>query len=348
MLIELIQETPAGLYCEPGDFYVDPWLPVARAIVTHAHADHARPGQGRYLTTVEGQNVLRVRVGASAQIDTLPFGEPILVHDVRVSLHPAGHILGSAQLRLERHGHVCVVSGDYKTEPDSTCQAFELVKADTFITESTFGLPIYRWPRHETLWQEINDWWRTNAVEGRTSIVFAYALGKAQRVLMGLDVTIGPIFGHGAVEIMNTAYRQSGVSLPATRYVGDTGPDQNWERALVIAPPLAMGSVWLRRFGDISTAFVSGWMLVRGTRRRRSVDRGFPLSDHADWPALQSVIRESGAERIYVTHGHVTPMVRWLRERGVDAHALRTEFEGEQDDGGTLDATDNGAELSSG
>lgn len=340
----LIRETPEGLYCEAGDFHVDPWLPVPRALVTHAHADHARPGSGRYLTTVDGRTVLEARLGPAATIDTLSYGATMVHNGVAISLHPAGHILGSAQIRIEHRGQVCVISGDYKCEADPTCREFELVRCHTFATESTFGLPIYRWPPERAIFEAINAWWRENADEGRASLVFAYALGKAQRVLAGIDPTIGPIFCHGAVDVMNGAYRASGVALPAAPHVGAAARDQDWRRALILAPPLAMGSLWLRRFGEISTAFVSGWMLLRGARRRRTVDRGFALSDHADWPALQQTIRATGAAQVLVTHGQVFPMVRWLNEQGIRSAPLKTEFEGEQDEGEPVTAGE-GAET---
>lgn len=337
-LDELIRETPQGLYCEVGDFHVDPWLPVPRAVVTHAHADHARPGCERYLTAEEGVLVLRKRVGEGSVIDSLRYGETRNFNGASLSLHPAGHVLGSAQVRIEHQGRVCVVSGDYKTDADPTCREFEPIRCHDFVTESTFGLPIYRWPKQEEIWRGINDWWRSNAEEGRASIVFAYALGKAQRVLAGVDAGIGPIFCHGAVEILNAAYRESGVSLPPAMHAGAAAKNQDWSRALILAPPLAMGSVWLRKFGDASSALVSGWMLLRGARRRRAVERGFPLSDHADWPGLQSAIQATSAERVFVTHGQVGAMVRWLTEQGIPAFPLRTEFEGEQDEGGGEDA----------
>lgn len=294
----LLQETASGLYCEAGNFYVDPWRPVARAILTHAHADHARRGSDEYLGAEDGRSVLEALLGRTAALQTLPYGETISLNGVRVSLHPAGHILGSAQVRLEYRGHICVISGDYKTEPDPTCRPFEVVRCHTFVTESTFGLPIYRWPAQESICMAVNDWWRSNVSQNRVSIVFAYALGKAQRVLAGLDLSIGPIYCHGAVATMNAAYRAAGVGLPAAHYTGALGREHDWTGALVIAPLSAMGSIWLRRFGEISSAFVSGWMLVRGARRRRTVDRGFPLSDHADWPALQETIRATGAKRV--------------------------------------------------
>ena len=252
--------------------------------------------------------------------------------DVSVSFHPAGHVLGSAQIRVERQGEVWVVSGDYKLAPDPTCAPFEPVLCQTFVTESTFGLPIFRWPDQSQVLASIHDWWRGNQERGKCSMIFAYPLGKSQRVLAGLNPEIGPIFCHGAVENMNRVYRASGVDLPPTGYPGDQPRGYDWTRALVIAPPSAQGSTWMRRFGAVSTAFVSGWMRIRGTRRRRSIDRGFVLSDHADWPGLQQAIQESGAECVLVTHGYRQPMVRWLLEQGRESRALETRFEGEREE----------------
>lgn len=330
----LLQMTQNGLYCAAGDFYVDPWQGVERAIVTHAHSDHAYPGSQRYLAAAAGEHVLRARLGDEATILSLPYGESIHVNGVRVSLHPAGHILGSAQVRIEYGGEVWVVSGDYKTGHDATCAAFEPLTCHTFISEATFGLPIYRWPAQSIIFAEINNWWRTNQADGRASVLFAYALGKAQRVLAGVDAGIGPIFVHGAVHAINKAYSAGGVALPSTTHVQDyaarTGAKADWSSALIIAPPSAQATPWLQRFGPLSTAFASGWMRVRGQRRRRSVDRGFVLSDHVDWPSLLHVIAETQAERILVTHGSVAPVVRWLREHGTDAYGLDTHF-GEQE-----------------
>lgn len=328
----LVKTTSRGLYCPRGDFYVDPWRPVDRAVITHAHADHARPGHQHYLTTEAGQYVLQTRMGPQAVIDTVAYGDPVSLNGVRISLHPAGHVLGSAQVRIEYRGEICVVSGDYKTDTDQTSCGFEVVPCNTFITESTFGLPVYRWPSQTTVVTQMNEWWRENAESGRPTVLFAYAFGKAQRVLAGLDPDIGPIFCHGAVERLNADYRRAGIDLPPTAYAGRAGERRDWSRAMIVAPPSAMGTTWLRKFGDFSSGFASGWMLIRGTRRRRSVDRGFVLSDHADWDGLQTTIKATGAERVLVTHGHVATMVRWLSEQGVDAAPLATEFEGEQDD----------------
>src|SRR5437764_6884491 len=244
----LLTPTDDGLYCPPGDFHVDPWKPVPRAVVTHAHSDHARWGCAHYLAAAAGEHVLRARLGPAAHIHPLPYGEPVTIRGVKVSFHPAGHILGSAQVRLEHRGEVWVVSGDYKTEPDATCAPFEPVRCHVFVSESTFGLPIYRWPPQAEVFGEINAWWRANQAAGKATLLFGYALGKAQRLLAGLDPSIGPIFCHGAVEKLNTAYRASGVHLPPTKYAA-TVKGVDWSQALVVAPPSAHGTPWARKFG---------------------------------------------------------------------------------------------------
>ena len=324
-MTDLVIVRPQGLYCVPGDFYIDPWRPVARAVITHAHADHARVGHGHYLAAAAGVGVLRARLG-QIHIDGLAYGERVLHNGVAVSLHPAGHVLGSAQVRIEHRGEVWVASGDYKIEPDATCAPFEPVRCDTFITESTFGLPIYRWRPQREVYDDINQWWRKNAAEGRASVLFCYAFGKAQRILSGLDPAIGPVICHGAAQALNQVYRAAGVALPPTRLVTEVADKADLKRALVIAPPSAAGSPWIKRFGDYSDAFASGWMLLRGARRRRGVDRGFVLSDHADWPGLMQAVEATGAERVIVTHGAIPVMVRWLRQNGWQAGAFDTEY----------------------
>jgi putative mRNA 3-end processing factor len=328
----LLRITDRGLYCEAGDFFIDPWQPVDRAVITHAHGDHARWGSRYYLGSEEGMRVLRTRLGADASIQPVAYGEPVHLNGVRVSLHPAGHILGSAQIRVEHSGEVWVASGDYKSDPDSTCSPFEIVRCHTFITESTFGLPIYRWRLQSEVFAEMRDWWSANARAGRASIIFAYALGKAQRVLAGFTgAEIGPIFTHGAVERLTRDYRESGVGLPQTRHASEMPRGHDFGGSLIIAPPSAAGSTWLRRFGAASPAFASGWMQIRGARRRRSVDRGFVLSDHVDWPALLATIEATGAEHVWVTHGFREPVVRWLLERGIDAMSVASHWEGEEE-----------------
>jgi putative mRNA 3-end processing factor len=322
---DLVVQRPEGLYCPPGDFYIDPWRPVARAVITHAHADHARYGHGHYLAAAPAEGVLRSRLG-EITLQTLPYGEAIEHHGVRVSLHPAGHVLGSAQVRLEHRGRVWVASGDYKVAPDPTCAPFEPVRCDVFITESTFGLPIYRWRPDAELFAEINAWWARNVATGRASVIGCYSFGKAQRVLAGVDPTIGPIIVHGAVRPLNDAYRAAGVALPDTRMVTEVTGRAELRRALVLCPPSAVASTWLRRFGDANTAFASGWMQLRGARRRGGYDRGFVVSDHADWPGLLSAIHATGAQRVIVTHGSVPVMVRYLQELGLEAEGFDTEY----------------------
>lgn len=334
---DLVVSRPEGLYCPPGDFFVDPWRPVERAVITHAHGDHARHGHAKYLAAADGATVMRVRL-PDADLATLAYGETLRIGDATVSLHPAGHVLGSAQVRIEHAGEVWVVSGDYHVTGDTddarernpTCASFEPVRCHCFITESTFGLPIYRWAPQAAVFADIDAWWSANAEAGRASLLLGYALGKAQRLLAGVDASIGPIVVHGAVDTLVRAYRAAGVALPPTHLVTELDA-ASLRRCLVIAPPSVQRSPWLRRFGDQSDAFASGWMQVRGTRRRRAVDRGFALSDHADWPGLQRAIAATGAQRVIVTHGFEAEMVRWLRERGYEAGAFATEF-GDRDD----------------
>ena len=325
--------TDAGFYCAAGDFYIDPWLPVPRALITHAHGDHARPESLAYLAAAEGLPLLRARLGTEATIDTMRYGEVRRIGSVDVSFHPAGHVLGSAQIRVAHAESVTVVSGDYKLARDPTCTPFEPVRCDTFFTESTFGLPIFRWDDSATTLRAIVTWWEGNRADKKASVLFAYALGKAQRILAGLielgGALPGPVFCHGAVERMNAAYRDAGVALPPTIAVADAPADMQWEQALIIAPPLAQGSPWMGRFEPYRTAFASGWMAIRGTRRRRNFGRGFVLSDHADWDELNRAIDASGANEVRVTHGFRDELARWLTERGRAARGLETPFEGE-------------------
>ncbi len=331
----LLRPTPAGLWCEAGGFYLDPWQPVDRAVLTHAHADHARPGSGAYLATDVSLPILRRRLGEDARLEGTAYGEVRRIGDVDVSLHPAGHVLGSAQVRLARGGEVWVVSGDYKRAPDPTCAPFEPVRCDVFVTEATFGLPIYRWRPPDEVAAEILAWWDAAREAGRPAVLFAYALGKAQRVLAELArLTDRTVWLHGAVDAIVGIYRDAGVAMLPTARVSDAPAGHKFAGDLVIAPPGPGGGPWMKRFPGAETAMASGWMRIRGARRRQSVDRGFVLSDHADWPALLQSIDESGAERILVTHGAPEPLVRWLVEGGRDARVLPTAWEGETDEVG--------------
>jgi putative mRNA 3-end processing factor len=328
---DLIVQRPEGLYCPPGDFYIDPWRPVSRAVITHAHADHARRGHAHYLAATAARGLMRARLG-DVTLQCLDYGQSIVHHGVRLSLHPAGHVLGSAQVRLEHGGQVWVASGDYKVNPDPTCTPFEPVRCDVFITESTFGLPIYRWHSDDELFGQINAWWAANAAQGRASVLMGYSLGKAQRLLSGLDPAIAPILVHPAVEAINRVYREGAVALPTTGALPSSSAAAKAAAlagAVLLCPPNALTPALLRRLGDVSTAFASGWMQLRGGRRRAGYDRGFALSDHADWPGLQAAIAATGAQRVIVTHGSVAVMVRHLLERGLQAQAFETQYGGE-------------------
>lgn len=320
----LLQPRREGLYCPAGDFYIDPMLPVARAVVTHAHGDHARAGSAQYHVAAVGLGLMRERLGVDAAIVTHDYGERFALGDVEVSLHPSGHVLGAAQVRMESDGRVVVVSGDYKRDPDPTCAPFEAVPCDVFVTESTFGLPIYHWPPMDEVAREILAWVEDCTARGVPAVLFCYALGKAQRVLAELArITTRKAFLHGAMLRLVQAYREAGVVMLDTEAVSDSASGRDFAGELVLAPPSAAGSPWMKRFGKASTGFASGCMQVRGNRRRRGYDRGFVVSDHADWDGLLRSVQESGASRIYVTHGDGDALVRYLRESGHDALPLK-------------------------
>jgi putative mRNA 3-end processing factor len=264
----------------------------------------------------------------------VPYGEPFRLGAVTVSFHPSGHVLGAAQVRLEAGGEVWVVSGDYKRAPDPTCAPFEPVPCDVFITEATFALPLYRWHDARTVVSDVLAWWDANREAGVASVLFAYAMGKAPRVLAELAALTAPdrtVLVHGAVEGLVELYREAGVRMLPTARVSETARGRSFAGELILAPPAAGGSTWMRRFGPHETALASGWMRVRGTRRRKGLDRGFTLSDHADWPALLRTIEETGARRVFATHGYADELSRYLRERGYEAAALPTPFQGEAD-----------------
>jgi putative mRNA 3-end processing factor len=259
-----------------------------------------------------GGHLLRARVEGPVQ--TAAYGERLTLGDTVVSLHPAGHILGSAQVRVEHRGKVWVVSGDYKLAPDPTCAAFEPLRCHTFVTESTFGLPVFRWPAEADVVAEIHQWWRDNRAAGKTSVLFAYPLGKAQRVLTALDTSIGPYWAHDSVERYSRAYRAQGIAIP---------PQGEHDGAsLIVAHP-----GYEHRGGRVSTAMVSGWMRIRGPRRRQALDRGFVLSDHADWPELLRAIDATNAPTVWATHGFRLPLVRWLHEHGREAVAVEARYQ---------------------
>lgn len=327
---DLVIVRPEGMYCPPGDFYIDPWRPVAHAVITHGHGDHARVGMGQYHTTREGLPILQWRLGEQAY-HAHAYGEAFRLGDTAVSLHPAGHVLGSAQVRIEHGGEVWVVSGDYKRQPDPTCVPFEVVACDTFVTEATFGLPIYRWPDTVEVAREIAAWREECAREGDAAILYCYGLGKSQRLLAELDACMqGPVYVHGAIATGVEVYRAAGIRMIDTVKVSDTPKGADFAGQLVLAPPSAAGSTWVRRFRGAQHGFASGWMRVRGNRRRRNYDRGFVVSDHADWPDLLRTVRETGARRVIATHGNTDALVRALNEAGIATGTFDTQF-GEDD-----------------
>jgi putative mRNA 3-end processing factor len=319
--------TDQGIYCPAGDFHIDPWRPVARALITHGHSDHARLGHDAYLATNAALPVIRHRLGPIVA-EGIDYGRTRRIGDATVSFHPAGHVPGSAQIRVEVAGEVWVVSGDYKTEADGLAEPFEPVRCHSFITECTFGLPVFNWVPQPQVMTDIASWWAANAAAGKISILGAYSFGKAQRLMAGLP-PVGPILTHGAVEEVTAILRGQGYVLPETIRVTRDVTGKSHPGALVIAPPSALGSVWAGRFAPSEEAFASGWMAVRGIRRRRGLGQGFALSDHADWAGLNAAIRATGATRVFATHGYTVPFRRWLESQGYEAGIVATDYAGD-------------------
>jgi putative mRNA 3-end processing factor len=326
---DLIVLRPEGLYCPAGDFHIDPWRPVARAVITHGHGDHARIGSGEYHSTRDGLPILHWRLGQQAY-GVHEYGESFVLGAARVSLHSAGHVLGSAQVRVDVDGEVWVASGDYKRQPDPTCAPFDVVPCDTFITEATFGLPVYRWIDTPDVARDIVAWRDECAANGEAAILYCYALGKSQRLLAELGrITDQPAFVHGAIDAGVAVYREAGIAMLETRRVADEAKGADFAGQLILAPPSAAGSAWIRRFRRAQQGFASGWMRIRGNRRRRNYDRGFVVSDHADWPDLVRTIADTGAKRVIATHGNTDALVRTLTDAGVDAGVFRTDYGGD-------------------
>lgn len=322
----LLELTSKGLYCARADVYIDPWHPVERALITHAHADHSRYGHQHYLAHHHSAPIMRHRLG-NIDVQGTEYAEIININGVHFSFHPAGHIPGSAQIRVEHKGEVWVASGDYKLEPDGISTPFESVKCHCFITESTFGLPAFKWKPQKEIFDEVNTWWRKNAEQGKASVLTGYSLGKAQRLLANVDANIGPIYTHGAIdEINQLMLKHQIIELPEMHRVTGLEKKEDYRGALIVAPPSVQGSTWLKKLQPYSLAMASGWMALRGIRRRRGADKGFVISDHADWDALNTAIKESAAERVLVTHGYTDIFSRWLQEQGYDAQPLQTEY----------------------
>ena len=323
--MKLIKFTKKGIYCPKGKFYLDPWYPVDYAIISHGHADHARWGMKRYLCTNDSKAILQHRLGADITIESIPYDHTLSINGVQVSFHPAGHVIGSAQIRLEYKGYVVVFSGDYKTQPDFISKPFESIKCHTFITESTFGLPIYHWKTEKELQTELQSWVQRNRENNRTSVFLGYSLGKAQRLMSLLD-GCEDIYVHRAIHNLNNAIRGSGIALPETKLWSADLDKKTLQNKIIIAPPALLGSRMLKRVPNAATALCSGWMQIRGNRRWQAVDAGFVVSDHADWGGLISAVKATDAEHVYVTHGSQAIFSKYLNEIGISAEELKTEY----------------------
>ncbi len=325
--IPLLVFNNKGIYCEVAGVYLDPWQPVEKAIITHGHADHSRWGHKQYITHHTNVPIIKHRLG-DINVTGKKYNETFVINNVKFSFHPAGHIIGSSQIRVEHKGEVWVFTGDYKIEDDGISVPYESIKCQTFITECTFGLPAFKWIPQAEVFEDINSWWAANKDEGKTSILFGYSLGKAQRLLKYLDTSIGKIYTHGAIENMTEVIRPM-VEFPETTLITrDTKKDELLGN-IVLAPPSTHGSTWIRKMVPYVTASASGWMAFRGARRRRAIDKGFVLSDHCDWQGLLKAIEATGAEKIISTHGYTDIFSRYLREQGYDARTEKTQYEGE-------------------
>ncbi len=333
-MTELLQLKSYGLVGPQDQFHVDAWSDAEINLITHAHGDHARRGSGEYWCSRESAPILKHRLGDDIRLRTFEYGETARLGDCWISFHPAGHILGSSQIRIEdtkQPSNVWVVTGDYKRDDDPTCKPFEVVKCHTLITEATFSLPIYHWAPVAQTAKDIYDWWQWNKTEGNTSLLFCYSLGKAQRILAELTrFTEEEVLLHGSAVVLTQIYRDAGVKMLPTKPVSEYDGDSAGR--LVLAPPSAHRSPWMKRFKSVSTGFASGWMAVRGVRRGRSYEKGFVLSDHADWNSLLQTVDECEAKRVLVTHGQSEILARYLREsRPIIAEPLQTQY-GQEDE----------------
>lgn len=340
----LLEFTDRGIYCPKGNFYIDPWKPVDDAVITHAHSDHAYAGHKRYLAHHLSREVLLYRLG-EINLQTVAYGEKVMKNGVEISLYPAGHVIGSAQIRIESQGQVWVVSGDYKVEDDGVCTPFEPVNCHHFISECTFGLPIYKWKPQVEVFSDVNNWWKNNVANGLATVIVGYSLGKAQRILQNLDLFNGKVYTHGVIENTNEALRRNGVWLQPTERITPDTPKDDIRKGIVIAPPSAVGTPWMRKFAPYSFGYCSGWMALRGAKRRRAADRGFILSDHADWDGLVSAIDATGCEKVYLTHGYTASFARYLSEIGFDAHEVHTLYGGEEEEVAPPQPSPEGREL---
>ncbi|MES2457545.1 MAG: ligase-associated DNA damage response exonuclease [Bacteroidota bacterium] len=327
----LISFTNKGIYCKQGDFYIDPWRPVDLAVTTHGHADHVKWGNKAYLCHELTKPILDQRLGEDLVIETLPYNKEISINGVKVSLFPAGHVIGSSQIRLEYKGEICVVSGDYKVEYDGISTAFEPVKCHTFVSESTFGLPIYKWQPQEIIFGEMKEWISNNHDRNKTSVLVAYSLGKAQRLIKGL-AGYSDIYVHNSIANLNERFIGAGVDLPETIRITPETKKETLQKGIVIVPPALADGRWIKNLTNAATGICSGWMQVRASRRWRSADAGFAMSDHADWPGLLSAIKATEAEKVFVTHGYTATFSKYLNEIGIESEEVKTQYGNEEEE----------------
>lgn len=327
----LIKFTNKGIYCKQGNFYIDPWHPVDYAVTTHGHADHVKWGNKNYLCHELTKPILQQRYGLSDNVQTLPYHQTVDINSVKLTLFPAGHVIGSSQIKLEYKGEICVVSGDYKVEYDGISTAFEPVKCHTFVSESTFGLPIYNWQAQEIVFEQIKSWITDNHLKGKTSILVAYSLGKAQRLIKNLGDEY-PIYVHNSIANLNESFIAAGVELPNTIRITPDLKKEELQKGIVIVPPALADGKWIKSLQQPAIGVCSGWMAVRAGRRWRSADAGFALSDHADWQGLLTAIKATNAEKVFVTHGSTAVFAKYLNEIGISAEEVTTKYGAEDDD----------------
>jgi putative mRNA 3-end processing factor len=335
----LIEFTSRGIYCKQGNFYIDPWHPVDYAVTTHGHADHVKWGNKAYLCHELTKPILTQRYGLDENVQTLPYHQQLDINGVKLSLHPAGHVIGSSQIRLEYKGEICVVSGDYKVEYDGISTAFEPVKCHTFVSESTFGLPIYHWEAQDLIFEKINDWVASNLQSQKTSILVAYSLGKAQRLIKNISSDYS-IYVHSSIANLNEAFADAGIALPPTIKITPETKKEELQRGIVIVPPALADGKWVKSLIQPAVGICSGWMMVRAGRRWRSADAGFALSDHADWPGLLDAIKATSAQKVFVTHGSTAVFAKYLNEIGIEAEEVSTKYGMEDDDETLLKPTE--------
>lgn len=321
----MLQFTDKGIYCIPGRFYIDPWKPVEYAVITHGHADHARWGMKHYLCHHTTVPVLKSRINEDISVQGINYYENLHINGVKVSFFPAGHIIGSAQIRMEYKGRVVVVSGDYKVQNDGLSVPFETVRCHEFITESTFGLPVYKWMSVDQLDELLQNWVINNQQNGKTSVLIGYSLGKAQRIMKALS-SIAPLYVHYSIGRLNEAYESAGIRLPEYKVIDFREDIKYLSRNIVILPPALRDSNVIKKIPNKAEAICSGWMQIRGARRWRGADAGFAISDHADWTGLINTIKDTGAEKVYVTHGQTAVFTKYLNEIGIYAEEIKTEF----------------------